>query len=110
MAIPGAIMFSIAGVTGQFLSNFIDRMRIRYILEHEHEWIGTNQNKSVDTINKADDFEQKFQFLEKLGMIKKANVEDRINLLQNEIEKLDQMLKKVDDEIAKLAQANGQRK
>jgi predicted nuclease with TOPRIM domain len=101
MAIPGAIMFSIVGVAGQFIADGLDHWRIQYIFDHEQSWkerggIGPEKD------DKMERFEEKFAFLEKMGFLRKKDDGERIAMLKKEISKLDGMLKKVDDEIEKL--------
>ena len=51
------------------------------------------------------EYELKFGFFEQFGL-KKRDFERRITLLKGEIEKVDTMLKKVDDEIEALEKAS----
>jgi uncharacterized small protein (DUF1192 family) len=105
MAIPGAIMFTLAGATGQVISNKLDDLRVKYIFEHEDSW---NEKKSQETPKPKpaesieEEFERRFGFFERIGLLKKPNVEERVKVLRREIERIDGMLKKVDDEIAAL--------
>jgi hypothetical protein len=102
MAIPGAIMFTLAGVTGQFILNGLDRWRIEYVFEQENKWNETKPKSKQDiSRDKIAEYEHKFGVFERFGL-KKTNYEKRIQLLKREIEKVDVMLKKVDDEIAAL--------
>lgn len=107
MAIPGAVMFALAGITGQFISNLIDQWRASYIFKHEDEWSEARQVKSKEDIlrDKVTEYENKFGIFDQFGL-KKGDVEKRIGRLRGEIEKLDGMLKKVDDEIAALEKAS----
>jgi hypothetical protein len=112
MAIPGAVMFTAAGVAGQFIANGLDRWRVRYVFEHEHEWnkdVG-EKSKEEERMDRARDkvaeFERRFAFFEGFTKIRKTKHEERIKLLDKEIEKLDGMLKKVDDEIAAIEKGN----
>jgi hypothetical protein len=106
MAIPGAVLFTVAGVAGQFIANGLDRWRVGYVFEHEHEWnknVGekSKEDKRMDRArDKVVEFERRFAFFEGFTKIRKTKHEERIKLLNKEIEKLDGMLKKVDDEIA----------
>ena len=102
MAIPGAVMFTLAGVTGQFILNEIDRWRVQYIFEREDKWKETEPKSKQDkSRDKIAEYEHKFGVFERFGF-KKTKYEKRIQLLKGEIEKVDVMLKKVDDEIAAL--------
>ena len=103
MAIPGAVMFTLAGFTGQFILNGIDRWRVQYIFERENTWSEAKPEKSEENVarDRIAEYEHKFRFFEGFGL-KKPNYEKRITLLKGEIEKIDLMLKKVDDEIAAL--------
>lgn len=99
-------MFTAAGVAGQFIANGLDRWRVRYVFEHEHEWNKdagekTKEEERMDRArDKVAEFERRFGFFEGFTRIRKTKHEERIKLLNKEIEKLDGMLKKVDDEIA----------
>ena len=107
MAIPGTVMFTLAGVTGQFILNGIDRWRVQYVFEREGTWNETKPVKSKEDISrdKIAEYERKFGVFERFGL-KKTNYENRIQLLKGEIEKIDIMLKKVDDEIAALEKSS----
>ena len=103
MAIPGAIVFTLAGATGQLISNKVDGLRIRYVFENEDSWKDkTSKPNSKSPENIEDEFERRFGFLERIGLLKKPGVEERVKVLRREIEKIDGMLKKVDDEIITL--------
>lgn len=106
MAIPGTVMFTLAGITGQFVSNALDRWRVYYIFKHEDEWRDSKPSKSKEEISreKLAEYEYKFGIFEQFGL-KKPDFEKRIARLKGEIEKLDVMMKKVDDEIATLEKA-----
>ena len=105
MAIPGAVMFTLAGVTGQFILNGIDRWRVQYVFERENKWNETKPKSKQDiSRDKITEYEQKFGVFERFGL-KKPNYEKRIQLLKGEIEKIDVMLQKVDNEIAALEKA-----
>jgi predicted RNase H-like nuclease (RuvC/YqgF family) len=106
MAIPGAVTFGIAGLTGQVLANALDRLRINYIFEHEVTWTKEKGQEKSDKMDKMEQFESKVEFLENLGIIKKTSAEERIKLLKREIEKLDRKITKVDDEIANLERSS----
>jgi len=103
MAIPGAVMFTLAGFTGQFILNGIDRWRVQYIFERENTWSEMKPEKSEQDLarDRIAEYEHKFGVFERFGL-KKPNYEKRIALLKGEIEKIDGMLKKVDDEITTL--------
>src|SRR5271167_3480103 len=96
MAIPGAVMFTFTGITGQFISNALDRWRVNYVFKHEDEWRESRPTKSKEEISreKLAEYEYKFGFFEQFGL-KKPNFERRIARLKREIEKLDVMVKKV---------------
>ena len=108
MAIPGAVMFTVAGVTGQVIVNGLDRWRVRYVFEHEEGWKEDGREKTKEELatkrarDKVTEFERRFAFFEGFTTIRKTKHEERIKLLNKEIDKLDGMLKKVDDEMAVL--------
>jgi len=109
MAIPGAFMFGFAGIIGQFIANGLERWRVRYVLENEEKWKELRKNKKSQESELPVEFERRFDFLEKLKLVRRADPEKRIQKLNEEIEKVDKMLKKVDDEIASL-EKGGSRK
>jgi len=107
MAIPGLVMFSLAGFTGQFILNFLDNWRVRYIFEHEHEWqVGKATTTDAKNHNSTE-WERRFEYLGKYSGFKKADPVKRLKVLRGEIEELDKKLRKVDDEIGKLEKQKG---
>jgi len=106
MAIPGAFMFGFAGLIGQFIANGMERWRIRYVLENEEKWKELRENKRSKD---SKEFERRFDFLERLKLVRRADPEKRIQKLHEEIEKVDKMLKKVDDEIASLEKGGSEK-
>lgn len=102
MAVPGTVMFTLAGMAGQFISNGLDGWRVRYVLEHQDTWIPKSETKDDVARDRAEEFERRFGFFEGVKKIKKPKMKERIKLLRAEIDKVDGMLKKVDDEIAAL--------
>jgi hypothetical protein len=102
VAIPGTIMFTLAGMTGQFILNGLDGWRVQYVLEHQDTWTPKGETKDDVARDRAEEFERRFGFLGGVKKIRKPKMEERIKLLRGEIDKVDGMLKKVDDEIAAL--------
>jgi len=110
MAIPGAVMFTLAGFTGQLVLNELDTWRVRYTFENEESWLEKPKEKmdpgemSKEDLarDRAAEFSRRFGWFDKFAGIRKPKTEGRLKLLKGEIEKVDGMLKKVDDEIAAL--------
>jgi hypothetical protein len=110
MAIPGAVMFTFAGFTGQLVLNGLDALRVRYVFENEESWFEQPREKadpgemSKEDLarDRAAEFSRRFGWFDKFAGIKKPKTEERLKLLKGEIKKVDGMLKKVDDEIAAL--------
>jgi hypothetical protein len=105
MAVPGMVMFTLAGFMGQLVMNGVDYWRVKYILEHEESWRErqSGEKSKEDLVrDRAAQFERRFGFFEGIAKIRKPKTEERVKLLREEIEKLDVMLKKVDAEIAAL--------
>lgn len=111
MAIPGAIIFTAIGVTGQLFLNFLNGWRIRSILEQEELQKDKPQvlgPKETEIMDKNDEYERKFGLFSRLGTFKRSNADVRITSLKAEINKLDEKLKRVDDEIATLERARSE--
>ena len=109
MTIPGLVMFSLAGFTGQFVLNALDNWRTRYIFEHEQEWQKTENPEPQNPKNHGlTEWERRFEFLGKYSGMKKTDPAKRLAVLRNEIEELDKKLQRVDDEIAKLERQKSQ--
>ena len=102
MAIPGAFMFGFAGLIGQLAANGLERWRIRYVFENEQKWKEQSENKKSRESEGPLVWERRFDFLEKLKLVRRGDPEKRIQALRGEIEKVNKMLQKVDDEIASL--------
>jgi len=102
MAIPGAFMFGSAGVIGQLIGNVLERWRVLYAIENEEKWKEVRAQKKARESDGPVDWERQFDFLEKLKLVRRADPEKRIQTLKGEIEKVDRMLKKVDEEIDSL--------
>lgn len=115
MAIPGAIIFTLAGISGQLVLNAIDRWRVRYIYEHEDEWAeqaqlselqkmnhGGIRNRDNPAMERHKELDRKFGFLEGLATVRSKGTSERRRLLVDEIEKLDAKIRKVDEEIEAL--------
>ena len=109
MAIPGAFMYGFAGLVGQFIANGVERWRIRYVLENEEKWKALKENKKSKESDEPVEFERRFDFLEKFKLVRRADPEKRIQTLREEIENVDKMLKKVDDEIAGLEKGGNEK-
>jgi len=115
MAVPGGIMFTVAGIGGQLVMNGLNRWRVRYIYEHEDEW---NENSRLSELNKTRgsvdavggiegmekhrELDQKFGFLDGLADIKTKGTSKRMKLLMDEVEKLDRKIRQVDEDIEAL--------
>ena len=118
MAIPGAIMFTLAGITGQLVLNGLDRWRVQYIYDHEDEWAEAARLKELQKLNstegremqnaaidRAMELDQKFRFLDGLAGfagLRSKGTGERKRMLVEEIEKLDGKIRKVDEEIEAL--------
>ena len=109
MAIPGAFMYGFGGLIGQFIANGVERWRIRYVLENEEKWKELKENKKSKELDEPVEFERRFDFLEKFKLMRRADPEKRIQTLREEIEQVDKMLKKVDDEIASLEKGGNEK-
>ena len=124
MAIPGAVIFTLLGVSTQFLVNVLDNYRLHYIFEHEHQWEqskqinNSNLNKLHGTVNdrntrvrdQLEEYEDKFRMFEGLGIGKRNNFKARIQLLRTEIVRIEGMIEKVDGEIKALERKREQKK
>ena len=107
MAIPGAFMFGFASVIGQLIGNVLETKRILYALENEEKWKEERAQKKAREREGPEEWERRFDFLEKLKLVRRADPEKRIQTLRGEIEKVDKMLKKVDEEIKSLERGDG---
>ena len=109
MAIPGMVVFTFLGTTGQLVVNFVNRQRIQYVLSHEDEikvWQEARRKAKTkedlmltEKVDKQKEWESKFEVLERVGVIKRSNADKRVKRLREEIEKLNGMIRKVDEEI-----------
>jgi hypothetical protein len=106
MAIPGTVLYALAGVTGQYGVNILENWRIQYIFQNEKRWKeGKKKEEKTKELEgeEGDEYEKQFKFLERLETaVGKENFEGRKKMLRGEIEKINGMVKKVDDEIAAL--------
>ena len=109
MAIPGAFMFGFAGVIGQLVGNVLERWRILYSIENEEKWKEERAQKKAREAEGPVDWERRFDFLEKLKLVRRADPEKRIQKLKGEIEKVDKLLNKVDEEIESLEKSGSEK-
>jgi predicted nuclease with TOPRIM domain len=120
MAIPGAILFTLLGTSAQFLLNALDNYRLQYIFQHEDAWLSNRQpiESSSDAMSLEDtnpkvktqieEYEDKFAWLQSVGIGKRDDGSRRIKRLRAEIERLDEMISKVDREISSLEIRKGE--
>jgi hypothetical protein len=99
MAIPGMVVYSLVGVTGQVITNALDNWRVRYVFEHEHEW--EREKVLHKTADDRDELARRFEFLGRWTGVKQTPPEKRIRVLRDQIGDLEEKIKNVDEEIAK---------
>jgi CRISPR/Cas system CSM-associated protein Csm5 (group 7 of RAMP superfamily) len=86
---------------------------MRYVLANEETWLEQPRQKGEETStdetarDRAAEFSRRFDFFDSIAVSRKPRTEERLKVLRREIEKVDGMLKKVDDEIAALAMSEG---
>ena len=103
MVIPGLFIFSMAGFAGQLIINFCENMRARYVFENEQRWMALKKGKTeVSLRDNVTEWERRFEYFGKFTGIKKADPVKRLTFLRGEIERLDNGLQQIEDEIARL--------
>ena|SRR2546423_12952283 len=104
MAVPGLIIFTLAGTTGQLVLNALDRWRVRYIFEHEDEW---KENSRLKELQQAENGgapgEGGFKFMEGSKQTKSSGFDERTRRLREEIGKLNRDIARVEEEMVLLA-------